>query len=499
MSNFRPPHTYDYFRYDHGLPMWHPADRFMGSFFGLMLGDIMGSYFEFSSRGAKEVPSAKVLTEKTNVFGMRFGYTDDTILALLGTQALMEGGRKYDQHLQFTYARKYLQAETHWSPNGRCFDMGGSTRQSLTHGEWSAKRDEQNSGNGVLMKLAPYAWHRLITQPCATDPLPYYREVADLTHGSETTVDTAFHLGIMLEGLYMGLPWLSAHGLLTDIYPRHVDLPHYEYRGYARDAMTMALWLMYKQYAWDDAMSLIMDEGGDTDTHAAIFGMLYGAAHPDELVYRMRDVASSVHQYAAVVDLLLSFVKQFNTDSADWQASAATIVRSPLSGELFAQTFPERRWQEARDLKPFEATEIPADTLAAYRQTEFVVFASEGEPEVSFCIGEHSAETRAWMAQHAIKTAGFITAYNPLGEFVAPEINTARHAQLLERVAENQSFAGEGRGHERHADGTCVWAPELSLLVANVSRLEVEALGNAYEQNAVVWITEQGAELMLLR
>lgn len=497
MTNFRSPHVYDFNQPGYGLPCWHPADRFIGSFFGLMLGDIMGSYFEFSSTGAKEVPSAKSLTTKTNVFGMRFGYTDDTILALLGIEALMVGGDHYDQHLQFEFARQYLQAETSWSPNGRCFDMGGSTRQSLTHGDWPAKKDESNSGNGVLMKLAPYAWHRLITQSAHIEPLAYYREVADLTHGSEMTVNTATHLGIVLEALYLGQPWPCVHGLVSSAYPRYRDLPQYEYRGYARDAMTMALWLMYQQYSWDEAMGLIMDQGGDTDTHAAIFGMLYGAAHPDELMYRVREVAESIHEYAAVVRLLLKFVEQFDVARSSW--ADAPKSSNGIKGKLDKRVFPQRRWRQEQDMKPLMQTSLSPELLAAYANTAFVVFASAGASEVTFVIGAHLEATLAWIQLQGITTAAFITAYNPKGESLADGENATRHEQLIAQTAELKTYEGEGRGAERKPDGTLVWPAERSLLVANLSRLDAEALGNAVEQNAIVWITEIGAELMLLR
>lgn len=499
MTNFCSPHVYDFTRLDYGQPSWHPADRFMGSFFGLMLGDIMGSYFEFSSAGSKVVPSARVLTDKTNVFGVRFGYTDDTILALLGMEALMASGHQYDQNLQFEFARKYLQSETTWSPNGRCFDMGGSTRQSLTHGDWPAKRNESNSGNGVLMKLAPYAWHRLITQASQANPLSYYREVADLTHGSQITVDTAHQLGTVLEALYLGVPWPCAYSLVSKEYPRYVDLPEYEYRGYSRDAMVLALWLMYQQYTWDDALKCIMDLGGDTDTHAAIFGMLYGAAHPDELVYRVREVAESIHEYQAVVSVLLQFVDQFGVAQANWIKASMSAYTNGIKSEFYKQVFPARRWQQTHDMKPLMQTALSPELLALYKQTAFVVFTAADEPEVTFLIGSHNEAAVAWMHQQGITTAAFITAYNPKGESLADSENTARHFQLIVQTAGLKTYEGEGRGAERNSEGSLVWPAERSLLVANLSRLDAEALGNNFEQNAIVWITDFGAELMLLR
>lgn len=289
-----------------------PADRFKGSFVGLMLGDIVGSYFEFSSRGAKDLPSLSVLSEKTNVFGVRFGYTDDTILALLGMEALLASGARYSQSMQRRFARQYVDGATDWSPNGRCFDIGHSTYKSLTYGEWPTKRDEHRSGNGVLMKLAPYAWHRLHTVIQNPNTLGYYTEVADLTHGSPTTIRTAYELGLALECLYSGMDWAQVRATHLSAYPASAALPLGDYRGYAVDSLQMAIWLMDAELPWLDGLQVIVDEGGDTDTNAAIFGMLYGAVHPHELNAQCEDVSTAIHRYDDILALLEKFTQAFH-------------------------------------------------------------------------------------------------------------------------------------------------------------------------------------------
>lgn len=274
------------------------AQRAHGAWYGLILGDIIGSYWEFSSRGRKELPPLAELTTLTNVFGIRFGYTDDTILALLGMDSLIACGGRWDTANQREHACRYMNDDTDWSPNGRCFDIGTSTLRSLRDGEWPDKRSPHSAGNGVLMKHLPFAIARCLHPE--QEALAYYRQVADLTHGCETTVVTGQQMGLLLERLLCGQDWDTANaGLDTDI--RHAPISvDRSYRGYCEDSWVLALQLVQRHFTddlgWERGIQCIMDLGGDTDTNAAIYGQLYGALFPEEVIPRYDAVRQAIHQ-----------------------------------------------------------------------------------------------------------------------------------------------------------------------------------------------------------
>ncbi|MCC2636587.1 MAG: ADP-ribosylglycohydrolase family protein [Moraxellaceae bacterium] len=280
--------------------------RARGALYGLILGDIIGAYFEFSSRGRKELPTLGDLAGKTNVFGIRFGYTDDSILALLGMESLVDCAGRWDTASQRDHARRYMNGETAWSPNGRCFDIGISTLRSLRDGEWAGKRDARSAGNGVLMKHLPFVIGRCLHPD--QEPVEYYRQVADLTHGCPSTVTTAREMGLLLERLLQGLPWSDAHaGLDTAI--RHETLSvERTYSGFCEDSWVLALQLVQRRFKddldWTRGIQCIMDLGGDTDTNAAIYGQLYGALFPAEIIAQYEAVRAHVHR-AEDIDALL--------------------------------------------------------------------------------------------------------------------------------------------------------------------------------------------------
>lgn len=279
------------------------AQRTRGALYGLILGDIVGSYFEFSARGPKPVPPLRELIGQPNVFGIPFGYTDDTILALLAMDSLIACGGRWDTDSQREHALRYLQAETDWSPNGRCFDIGISTRRSLEQGEWAGKRSPTSAGNGVLMKLLPYAIARCLHPE--QEPLAYYQAVAELTHGCDSTVETAQQMGLLLERLLQGQSWSAACESLPDaIVNGPVDAAR-SYSGFCEDSWVLALQLMQLGHTqgasyWERAIQTIMDLGGDTDTNAAIYGQLYGASSDLDMIFRYDLVRAHVHRSAEI-------------------------------------------------------------------------------------------------------------------------------------------------------------------------------------------------------
>lgn len=144
-------------------------------------------------------------------------------------------------------------------------------------------------------------------------------------------------------------------------------------------------------------------------------------------------------------------------------------------------------------------TTLENDLIEAYKSTIYTLHA-DGEI-ICFRIGAHEPATRTWLAKMNIFEAGFVTAYNPLGEFLADAVNDSLHSDLLELVIGEglRSWVGKGVGAERLANGEPEWPAERSLLISPLSRDGAAQIGNTFSQNAVVHITADAAELVLLR
>ena len=131
-------------------------DRFRGAMLGLAVGDALGVPLEFTDPGSFQPVNDMI---GGGPFDLEPGmWTDDTSLALCLAQSLAEKG-KFDPIDQLSrYLRWYY--EGYMSVNGRCFDIGTTTREALsifdeTGEHYPGPDSEYSAGNGSLMRLAP--------------------------------------------------------------------------------------------------------------------------------------------------------------------------------------------------------------------------------------------------------------------------------------------------------------------------------------------------------
>jgi hypothetical protein len=128
--------------------------------------------------------------------------------------------------------------------------------------------------------------------------------------------------------------------------------------------------------------------------------------------------------------------------------------------------------------------------IAAYKNTRYHVF----NTGITICIDENNVLLDELLRKQDAKSWAYITAYNPFSQTFTDEANDARHRLLLQSVAAFSSFEGEGKGADES------WPPEKSLLILGISKEQAIAIGNEYEQNAIVYGEfGKAAQLLLLR
>ena len=128
--------------------------------------------------------------------------------------------------------------------------------------------------------------------------------------------------------------------------------------------------------------------------------------------------------------------------------------------------------------------------IAAYKNTRYHVF----NTGITICIDENNVLLDALLSKQDAKSWAYITAYNPFSKTYTDEANDSRHRLLLQSVAGFSSFEGEGKGADES------WPPEKSLLILGISKEQAIAIGNEYEQNAIVYGEfGKAAQLLLLR
>src|SRR5207249_5716566 len=127
-----------------------------GALLGLAVCDALGAPVEFQRPGTFQPLTGLV---GGGVFGLQPGeWTDDTSQALCLAESLVEC-RGFDPTDQ---VRRYIRwwREGYLSSNGRCFDIGGTSRRSLERfevsGAFASDLAAMTGGsNGSLMRLVP--------------------------------------------------------------------------------------------------------------------------------------------------------------------------------------------------------------------------------------------------------------------------------------------------------------------------------------------------------
>jgi ADP-ribosyl-[dinitrogen reductase] hydrolase len=257
-------------------------DRAKGMLWGLLVGDALGSPIQFSSKDGHPHITEMV---PCPVFNVPAGYwTDDGSMALCIMDSYVRKGGVYDREdIGATFVKWYREGYLS-SIEGRAFDVGITTSQSIAgiaRGSLVNGTDRAQ-GNGSLMRFAP-SW--LIA--FAEDRRSVYHEISDLTHASDTVRMECEKMDSVLE--------TNLRGVRSDVGPgaetARADVPN---SGWCVDTLKAAEWAFNTTQTFEDGMVAAVNLGGDSDTIGAVYGQIAGAfygysAIPKRWVKAMKD------------------------------------------------------------------------------------------------------------------------------------------------------------------------------------------------------------------
>ncbi len=271
-------------------------DRCRGTLIGLAVGDALGAAVEFHSPGSF-----------TPVTGYRGGgphgldageWTDDTSMALALADSIATTGwdlnDQADRCVEWWKTGKY-------SVNGRCFDIGITTRSAL--GDYVTRKDaltsgdrsDRASGNGSIMRLAPVPMRFGHLCSSQLDELSRLAEESSIpTHASQQCVSACRYLATILAALIHGEDRTEALSpdwkplqQLNDIKPLHPLIqeialgsfrqkqpPAIQGSGWVVKSLEASLWAFHDAESFEDAVLKAVNLGDDADTTGAICGQL---------------------------------------------------------------------------------------------------------------------------------------------------------------------------------------------------------------------------------
>jgi ADP-ribosylglycohydrolase len=239
--------------------------------FGAIIGDIIGSVYEWNSIKTKDFP----------LFRHDCFFTDDTVMTIATAEALMDGGE----------TENFINAYKKW---GRLYpDIGYGARFEA----WfkSDDRNPYNSwGNGSAMRVSPcayYAFRSLNSAGQIEDSINHARQLATIsasvTHnhpegikGAEATVYC-----MMLAYAYGEKAKKHIRDKVPNLFGYDLTLtldeirPTYRFNSSCQASVPQAIIAFLESTDFEDAIRNAISLGGDSDTQAAITGSIAEAAY----------------------------------------------------------------------------------------------------------------------------------------------------------------------------------------------------------------------------
>lgn len=264
------------------------VDRLKGMFFGLVVGDALGTTLEFKTRDTYEHITDMI---GGGSFNLQPGeWTDDTSMALALAQTLIDHG--FDPtNDSIVFRNELLKNFTRWykygefSHNGRCFDIGTTTRNAIQKFINSKGQDNYpgsdhvlDSGNGGIMRLAPaVVWGMSQYENNSKEWVVRISQIqSETTHASPECIRTARDMAADLYSYVSGdLHSIRVRELIDSQTHRDVI----KSSGYVVDTWVAANWAVSRTNNFRDALLLAVNLGDDADTVGAVTGQIAGALY----------------------------------------------------------------------------------------------------------------------------------------------------------------------------------------------------------------------------
>ncbi|UOR06517.1 ADP-ribosylglycohydrolase family protein [Hymenobacter aerilatus] len=300
---------------------------------GLAVGDALGVPVEFESRARRKLDPVVNMRAYGTHQQPAGTWSDDASLTLCLAEAIADGFTL--QKVAQNSVRWY--SENFWTPHGRVFDIGITTREALQRIKadktllFAGGTDEYSNGNGALMRILPLAFLR--PDVPLIERFQQIQEVSAITHGHVRSavacllyLEIAAHLraGLTPAVAYQRLcreapaqlqvlriPTQEVQHFQTVLSGRLPDLPEQTITsgGYVLHTLEAALWCLLRHETYAETVLAAVNLGDDTDTTGAVAGGLAGlyygeAAIPAEWLQaltRRTDIEDLCHRMVQAI------------------------------------------------------------------------------------------------------------------------------------------------------------------------------------------------------
>lgn len=269
---------------------------------GVVVGDALGCPVQFESR--EEVRQHPVTGMRGyGTFNLPEGsWTDDSSLTLALLDAIEHDGNITIKHVADNFVKWLLNGE--YTPYGYAYDIGAGCMNGIkaymrTKWPMSGGKEEQNNGNGSLMRIMPACLYCATKVDNFNEAMELIENVSSITHAHKRARiacgiyycivkailgnDGDFLVECIQQGIDKAFDYygkekeLSYYDRIKDV-ATFTNTPEFQIKssGYVVDSLEASLWCLANTSTYKYATLKAVNLGGDTDTISAIAGGLAG-------------------------------------------------------------------------------------------------------------------------------------------------------------------------------------------------------------------------------
>ncbi len=289
----------------------------MKVFLGAVMGDVVGSVYEFDNIKFKDFP----------LFGERCSFTDDSVLTLAIADALADeaAAGRFDANTDEDWRRVFTE---YMRRIGRSYPYSGYGL-GFNDWLWSEEPKPYNScGNGSAMRVSPVAYFARSLEECerlarlSAEPTHNHPDGVAGAQATAGAVYIALHGGTKDEiKAYVD----RYYGDEVERYKAENDLPAFEletiwpiylfdhYAAICRGTVPFALQAFLESDGFEDCIRNTVSIGGDTDTLGAISGAIAEAFYGMDPAFQTRTRGYLPEELEGIVRKI---------EALDWPAGA---------------------------------------------------------------------------------------------------------------------------------------------------------------------------------
>lgn len=225
---------------------------------GSIIGDIVGSIYEFHN----------IKTKKFPLFSERCGYTDDSVLTIATAMWILEGGSQNDSGgYYFRYAFNYPH------PKG---GYGGGFIKWVHRAEDGDFSPYNSCGNGSAMRIGPVGW----AYNTKEDVLEQAKFSAESTHNHPEGIKGAQATALCILLARQGASKEKIRRTIENTFDYDLNFTcdgirdNYEWGGLCQNTVPQAIVAFLDGVNFEDSIRNAISIGGDSDTLGCITGSI---------------------------------------------------------------------------------------------------------------------------------------------------------------------------------------------------------------------------------